>query len=271
MKDQYNELFEEVHLSEATKEKIRERETQPSHTESKRSKSRMGIRIAVLVGIVFLGSTGIFAATHLPNIKKPEKQHDSEWQVQEEEDRGFGVFSLVTNKPENKPENKSENKTEKKEKSGLYDVKLNYIPKGFKQDKEDTFFYRKGKKDENGFFSVILYRLKTDYTTLRASEVLETFETEEGQGYITGHDDCNSYITMLKYDDVDYMVQIDGSNMPKKEVLKIAKGAALYPVKKKEEIQASYIVWTKELQKEKDRYIEKKIENKDFDSSENKD
>lgn len=259
MKDQYNELFEGVHLSETAKEKIRERETQPSHTETKRSKGRMGIRAAVLVGIVFLGSTGIFAATHLPNVKKAEKQHDSEWQVQEEEDRGFGVFSLVTNKPENK----TENKPEKKEKSGLYDVKLNYIPKGFKQDKEDKFFYRKGKKDENGFFSVILYRLKTDYTTLRASQVLETFETEEGQGYITGHDDCNCYITMLKYDDVDYMVQIDGSNMPKKEVLKIAKGATLYPVKKKEEIQASYIVWTKERQKEKDRYIEK-IENNDF-------
>lgn len=262
MKDQYNELFEEVHLSEATKEKIRERETERTHTETKRNKGRMGIRAAVLVGIVFLGSTGIYAATHLPNIKRPEKQHDSEWQVQVEEDRGYAEFSLATNTPENTPE--------KKEKSGLYDVKLNYIPKGFKQDKEDKFFYRKGKKDENGFFSVILYRLKTDYKTLRASEVLETFETEEGQGYITGHDDCNSYITMLKYDDVDYMVQIDGSNMPKKEVLKIAKGAALYPVKKKEEIQASYIVWTKELQKEKDRYIEK-IENKDFDSSENKD
>lgn len=249
MKDHYNELFEEVHLSEATKEKIRERETERTHTETKRSKGRMGIRAAVLVGIVFLGSTGIYAATHLPNIKKPEKQHDSEWEVQVEEDRGYAEFSLATNKPE------------QKEKSGLYDVKLNYIPKGFKQDKEDTFFYRKGKKDENGFFSVILYRLKTDYTTLRSSEVLETFETEEGQGYITG--ETNRYITMLKYDDVDYMVQIDGSNMPKKEVLKIAKGATLYPVKKKEEIQASYIVWTKERQKEKDRYIEK-IENNDF-------
>lgn len=250
MKDQYNELFEGVQLSETAKEKISERVGEQNHTETKWSKGRMGIKAAVLVGVLFLGSTGIYAATHLPNTKAPEKQHDSEWQVQVKKDRGYAEFSLVTNKPE------------KKEKYGLYDVKLNYIPKGFKQDKEDTFFYRKGKKDENGFFSVILYRLKTDYKTLRSSGGLETFETEEGQGYITGQDNC--YITMFKYDDVNYMVQIDGCNMPKKEVRKIAEGAALYPVKKKEEIQASYIVWTKELQKEKDRYIEKK-ENKDFD------
>ena len=93
MKDQYNELFEGVHLSETAKEKIREQETERSDTETKRSKGRMGIRAAVLVGIVLLGSTGIYAATHLPNIKKPEKQHDSEWQVQVETEDGYAEFS----------------------------------------------------------------------------------------------------------------------------------------------------------------------------------
>ena len=62
---------------------------------------------------------------------------------------------------------------------------------------------------------------------------------------------------MFKYDNVNYMVQIDGDSMSKKEVQKIAEGATLYPVEKKEDIQASYIEWTKELQKENDRYIEK--------------
>lgn len=235
MKNQYNDLFEEVHLSETAKEKLQERVEKLTCTERRRGKGRTGFKVAVLVGVMLLGSTGIYAATQLP------KFHGSKWQVQTEKDHA--EISLTTNK------------SEKEEKSGLYDVNLTYIPDGFKQDKEDTYFYRKGKKDENGTFSVILYHMNTDYKAMRTAKGLEKFQTKEGQGYIVGQ--RKRYITMFKYDNVNYMVQIDGDSMSKKEVQKIAEGATLYPVEKKEDIQASYIEWTKELQKENDRYIEK--------------
>lgn len=235
MKNQYNDLFEEVHLSETAKEKLQERVEKLTCTERRRGKGRTGFKVAVFVGVMLLGSTGIYAATQLPKL------HDSKWQVQTEKDHA--EISLTTNK------------SEKEEKSGLYDVKLTYIPDGFKQDKEDTYFYRKGKKDENGTFSVILYHMNADYKAMRTAKGLEKFQTKEGQGYIVGQ--RKRYITMFKYDNVNYMVQIDGDSMSKKEVQKIAEGATLYPVEKKEDIQASYIEWTKELQKENDRYIEK--------------
>lgn len=239
MKNQYNELFEGVHLSETAKEKLREREEKRSLPERKWGRGKTGIKVAVLMGIVLLGSTGIYAATQLP--KPPKKQHSSEWQVQV--DKELAEVALATYKPE------------KEDKSGLYDVKLTYIPEGFKQDKEDTYFYRKGKRDENGFFSVILYHMNTGYKTICAEEGLENFQTKEGQGYIIGKG--GRYIAMLMYDNVNYMVQIDGANMSKKEVRKIAEGAALYQVEKKEEIQASYIEWTEECLKKKEAYIKK--------------
>lgn len=239
MKDQYNDLFEEVHLSETAKEKLWERAEKLTCTERRRGRGRTGFKAAVLVGVMLLGSTGIYAATQLPKLS--EKKHDSKWQVQVEKDHA--EISLATNKPE------------KEEKSALYDVKLTYIPEGFKQDKEDTYFYKKGKKDENGSFSVILYHMNTDYKAMRTAKGLEEFQTKEGQGYIVGQ--RKRYMTMFKYDNVNYIVQIDGDSMSKKEVQKIAEGATLFPVEKKEDIQASYIEWTKELQKENDRYIEK--------------
>ena len=236
MKDPYNELFEGVHLSEAAKKRILEKEEKQSCTGAKRGRGRTGIKAAVLVGIVLLGSTGIYAATQLPG-----KQHTSKWQVQVEKD--YAEIALATNKPE------------KEEKQGLYDVKLTYIPDGFKQDEEDTFLYRKGKKDENGFFSVILYHLNTEYKTIREAEGLEKFQTKDGQGYIGGEKGKRPF-ALLMYDDASYMVYIDGANMSKKEVRKIAEGAALYQVSDKKEIQASYIEWTEKRQKEKDAYIE---------------
>lgn len=243
MKEQYNELFKEIHLSETAKEKIREQEEQRTQKLTKRDKCRMGFRAAALVGIVFLGSTGIYAATHLPT--STEKQSGEKWQVHV--DKGseeIAEVSLATRKPENS------------EKEGLCDIKLSYIPHGFKQDKEDTYFYRRGKKDENGFFSVILYHMKTDYRTIRRTEGLKKFQTEEGQGIIADKGG-RRYIALLQYNDSDYMICIDGCNMPKKEVRKIAENASLFEVSEKKDIQASYIEWTSDRQKKMNEYIEK--------------
>lgn len=236
MKDPYNELFDGVHLSETAKKNILENEVEQSCTGKRQGKSRAGIKVAVLLGIVFLGSTGIYAATQLP-----VKQHTSKWQVQVED--GRAEIALTTNKPK------------KEEKQGLYDVKLSYIPDGFKQDEEDTFFYRKGEKDENGFFSVILYHLDTEYKTIREADGLEKIRIKDGQGYIGGKKNKRPF-ALLMFEDVNYMVYIDGANMSKKEVRKIAEGAALYQVEDKKDIQASYIEWTEERQKEKDALIE---------------
>lgn len=244
MKDQYNELFEGVHLSETAKEKIKEQKARQSHTETKRGRGRMGIPAAVLAGIVLLGSTGIYAAVHLPS--SPEKQRDGKWQTHVEKDiEQVTEVTLATKKPE------------QREKEGLYDVKLSYIPHGYKQDKKDTYFYRKGKKDENGFFSVILYHLKTEYKTIRRTEGLKEFQTEGGQGIIADKGG-RRYIALFQYNnDSDYMICIDGCNMPKKEVQKIAESASLYEVSKKKQIQASYVEWTKENQQWMDKYIER--------------
>lgn len=121
--------------------------------------------------------------------------------------------------------------------------------KGIKNNRE---FPRFSHPDENGFFSVILYHLKTDYKTIQTAEGLEKFQTKEGEGTITGvkKGDGERYVAYLMYNDSSYMVCIDGSNMPKKEVQKIVEGAVLHPVEKKKDIQASYIEWTRERQQD---------------------
>lgn len=141
-------------------------------------------------------------------------------------------------------------------KEGLCDIKLSYVPHGFKQNKKDTYFYRKGNTDESGFFSVILYHMKTDYRTIRRTKGLEKFQTKEGQGVIADKGG-RRYIALCQYNDAGYMICIDGCNMPKKEVRKIAENASLFEVSKKKDIQASYIEWTKDRQKKMDEYIEK--------------
>lgn len=243
MKEQYNELFKEIHLSKTAKEKIREQEEKRVKKNTKQNKCRMGFRAAALVGIVFLGSTGIYAATHLP--PSTEKQRGEKWQIHvDKEFEGIAEVSLATEKPENS------------EKEGLRDIKLSYIPHGFNQDKEDTYFYRKGKRDENGFFSVILYHMKTDYRTIRRAEGLKKFQTKEGQGIIADKGG-GRYIALFQYNDSNYMICIDGCNMQKKEVRKIAENASLFEVSKKKDIQASYIEWTSDRQKKMDEYIDK--------------
>ncbi len=247
MKDKYRELFEDVHLSKSAINGIKERADELQNEKS-RKVSRHGsgrfLKAAALLGIVLtLGGTVSYAVVHFT------KKDNSIKMSNEIQDKRADI-RLGKKKANDKKE------VGKKEDSALYDVKLSYIPKGYKQDKTDSYLYRDKKGD--GYFSVILYHLQTEYRTARSADKVKELETELGKGYYGGRGHGQYALLVMK--GTDYMVYIDGSNMPQKEVKKIAQGASLTEVKTKKDIQASYIEYTKEKRAEADKFIKEAAE-----------
>ena len=247
MKDKYRELFEDVHLSKSAINGIKERADELQNEKS-RKVSRHGsgrfLKAAALLGIVLtLGGTVSYAVVHFT------KKDNSIKMSNEIQDKRADI-RLGKKKANDKKE------VGKKEDPALYDVKLSYIPKGYKQDKTDSYLYRDKKGD--GYFSVILYHLQTEYRTARSADKVKELETELGKGYYGGRGHGQYALLVMK--GTDYMVYIDGSNMPQKEVKKIAQGASLTEVKTKKDIQASYIEYTKEKRAEADKFIKEAAE-----------
>lgn len=247
MKDKYRELFEDVHLSKSAINGIKERADELQNEKS-RKVSRHGsgrfLKAAALLGIVLtLGGTVSYAVVHFT------KKDNSIKMSNEIQDKRADI-RLGKKKANDKKE------VGKKEDSALYDVKLSYIPKGYKQDKTDSYLYRDKKGD--GYFSVILYHLQTEYRTARSADKVKELETELGKGYYGGRGHGQYALLVMK--GTDYMVYIDGSNMPQKEVKKIAQGASLTEVKTKKDIQANYIEYTKEKRAETDKFIKEAAE-----------
>ncbi|MCH5251665.1 MAG: DUF4367 domain-containing protein [Lachnospiraceae bacterium] len=241
MKEQYRELLDDVHLSEKAVKEI-EKKGEQLRRERKRvyGGSKVFKAAACFLVILVLGSSAAGAAVHYSRMNSKD---DSRVNGRVEND----IADIVINTTEPKAK---EDTTKDNGKSAFYDVKLSYVPEGYRQDKEDLFLYRHTK--ENKFFSVILYHLKTKYQTVRAAEKLKKFKSSLGQGYYGGKEkgEGKSYFAILVFKDSNYMVYIDGSNMPLKEVKKIAQGSSLVEVAKKKDIQASFIEWTKERQEE---------------------
>lgn len=247
MKNKYRELFEEVHLSESAVERIEEEAEKIRNTEYRKPHSYGGrrfLKAAALLGIVLaLGGTVSYAVTVL--VKENKESVKLEKEIQDKR------ADIKIRK-----ETEDKKAVEAKKDSAFYDVKLSYIPKGYQQDKKDKFFYR--EKKGNGFFSVILYHLQTEYRTVRSADKVKEFETKLGKGYYGGRSGC--YFAILAFKDKDYMVYIDGSNMSQDEVKKIAQESSLIEVETKKDIQASYIEHTKKRQKEIDKQIKEVTE-----------
>lgn len=247
MKNKYRELFEDVKLSESAIKNVTEKAEELQNEKCKRVNmygGRRFLKAAALLGVVLtLGVTVSYAAVHFT------KRDNSVKMSKEIQDKRADI-KLGKDKANDKQE------VDKKKDSALYDVKLSYIPKGYKQDKTDSYLYRDKKGD--GYFSVILYHLQTEYRTARSADKVKELETELGKGYYGGRG--HGQYTLLVMKGTDYMVYIDGSNMPQKEVKKIAQGASLTEVKTKKDIQASYIEYTKEKRAEADKFIKEAAE-----------
>ena len=238
MREKYKELFENVHLSEKTVDKIREMGEKDGDKKKKERKGRRTVKAAVLIGAVLIfGASGAGAAISIHKAGENRRRMDG--QVENKKAR---ITVQMAEK---------DNSVSKSRKDALYDVKLSYLPEGYAQDKTDTYLYR--EKDGEGYFSVILYHLKAEYRAFRAADKLKTFRSGLGQGYYGGRG--KGYFAILAFSDTDYMVYIDGSNMPEAEVKKIAQGASLAEVSKAEDIQASRIEWTEKRKKETEEFI----------------
>lgn len=239
VKDKYRELFDEVHLSEEAISKVEERAEKLRNQGSRKTGGKRFLKAAALLGVILaLGGTVSYAVTYIAKEKSSIRLDKN---VQDK------CGEMKISKEGAKDKKADGAKTD----SAFYDVKLSYIPKGYKQDSEDAFLYR-DKKGE-GYFCVILYHLQTEYKTRRPANKIKEFKTKFGRGYYGGRDAV--YFAILAFEDKDYMVYIDGSNMSEKEVKKIAEGSSLIGVEKKADIQASYIEWTEERQKETDRFM----------------
>ncbi|MCH5265720.1 MAG: DUF4367 domain-containing protein [Lachnospiraceae bacterium] len=241
MKEKYRELFDEVHLSETA---IKEMEERREQLRSERKKMYGGRKVfkaaACFLVILVLGGSVAGAAAHYSRV---DREDDSRIDSRVEND--VADIAISTTDPKEKEDAPDDN-----DKSVFYDVKLSYVPEGYRQDKEDSFLYR--HTEENKFFSVILYHLQTEYQTVRGAKKLKKFESSLGEGYYGGNK--YSYFAILIFKDSNYMVYIDGANMPLKEVKKIAQGSSLVEVAKEKDIQASFIEWTKERQEETNNF-----------------
>lgn len=258
MKDRYNELFDEIHLSETAKQSIEEKAALLYSAHQKKRKSgkvNKYIKAAVLIMVILaVGGTGTYAASQ---YNRQQDTHNNNNRLEHTlTDKRAEITVNTTPAQEKAGIAVSEAAVQEKTDKSFYDVKLSYLPEGYEQDKTDLYLYR--AKDRNEFFSVILYRLQTDYHTYRTADQIKEFQTREGQGYLGGVK--YRYYAIVAVKDKDYVIYIDGGNVPKKEIKKIAEKASLVSVKKKSDIQASYIEWTPELQKSADEHHKKVIE-----------
>ena len=241
MKDKYRELLDDVYLSEKAVKEIEEKSEQLRSGGKRVYGGRKVFKAAAcFLIIIVLGGSVAGAAVHYSRV---DGEDDS--RIDGTVENGIADIVISTTDSKEKEDTPDDN-----EKSAFYDVKLSYVPEGYRQDKEDSFLYRHTK--ENKFFSVILYHLQTEYQTVRGAEGLKKFESSLGQGYYGGNK--YSYFAILIFKDSNYMVYIDGGNMPLKEVKKIAQGSSLVEVEKKKDIQASFIEWTKERQEETNNF-----------------
>ena len=229
MKDEYRELFDEVKLSEQAKAKLEEKMEKTSGSKWYKGKKQF-LKVAVLFLVVLaVGSTGVFAATYTQR-RKMESEIDN------------NRAKISVGEIENKQVTEN----------CFYDVKLEYVPEDYEQDKVDSYMYKHQKK--NKWFSVILYHLSEEYETFRGVETIQELKTDCGTGYYGGKMGRNFAIVVIE--NTNYMFYIDGANMSLEEIKKVAQNASLVEVSGKDEIQASYIEWTTERKKEVENFMQ---------------
>lgn len=135
-----------------------------------------------------------------------------------------------------------------------YYLVLNYLPKGYQCDGDDTFIYY-GSKGETDFINIAYFHLQSEFTNiLPQADKIDKYETTAGTAYIALGKEANR--AWILFHKGSYMMELrdDNKMLSKKEIQKIMEGADISAEKPcviyetlewTEKLQESYKAWLK--------------------------
>lgn len=230
------------------------------------------IAVAAAIGLVVAGTgVSVIAAKNptLQNViaaKSPVLQNlvhpFSVKNVEEEfgqgvhitkENQNPGDTSVQTNEKEKTGEITEEIPAESKDPKVYYLV-LNYLPKGYHCNGDETYAYY-GEKGERDGFTLAFFHLQTDFTNiLPMADAVSKYEAEAGTAYIASSKYQNR--AWILFHEGSYMMEFRDYNksLSKKEIKKIMDGAQLSA--EKPSVIYETLEWTKKLQKSYEQAIE---------------
>ncbi len=231
------------------------------------------IAVAAVIGLVVAGtSVSVIAAKNpnlqnviaakssvLQNLIQPFSSKDVETEVGSgvhftEEEQYPGDTSAQTNEKKEEGEMPPEESKDSK----LYYLVLNYLPKGYHCNGDETYAYYGEKGEEDGF-TLAFFHLQTDFTNiLPRADAVSKYEADAGTAYIASSKYQNR--AWILFHEGSYMMELRDYNksLSKKEIKKIMDGAELSA--KKPSVIYETLEWTKELQKSYEQALESSLE-----------
>lgn len=170
-------------------------------------------------------------------------------------EHGRGV--TITKEKEN-AQDTSEKINEEETVSRKYYLVLNYLPKGYQCEGDDTFLYY-GPKGETDFINIAYFHLQTDFTNiLPQADMIDQYETAVGTAYIASSKQSNR--VWILFHKGSYMMELrdDNKMLSKKEIHKIIDGADLSV--EKPPVVYETLEWTKTLQESYKAWLKKYAE-----------
>ncbi len=226
------------------------------------------IAVAAAIGLIVAGTGVSVIAAKNPNIQNMIAAKSSaikNWvhsfsakNVETEFGQGVHITKETPNTDDtsdktNEKEKADEIPVESKD-SEVYYLILNYLPKGYHCDGDETYIYY-GEKGDTDFFTLAYFHLQTEFTNIlpQADEISE-YETDAGTAYIASSKYQNR--AWIMFQESNYMMELrDGNKMlSKKEIQKIMDGAQLSA--EKPSVIYETLEWTKKLQKSYEQAIE---------------
>lgn len=136
--------------------------------------------------------------------------------------------------------------TEQEDSSQAYYLTLNYLPKGYKCEGDDTFIYY-GPNGDTDFINIAYFHLQNDFTNiLPQADKIENYETAEGTAYIASSE-AESRVWIL-FNKGAYMMELRDKNkmLSQEEIYKIIDGATIRT--EKPSVVYETLEWTKKSQ-----------------------
>lgn len=226
------------------------------------------IAVAAAIGLMVTGTSVSVIAAKNPNIqnmivaKSPAIRNllrsFSSKNMETEFGQGVHIAKETPNADDtfdktNEKEKADEMPVESKDSKPYYLV-LNYLPKGYHCDGDETYAYY-GEKGEDDGFTLAFFHLQTDFTNiLPQADAVNKYEAEAGTAYIASSKYQNR--AWILFHEGSYMMELRDYNksLSKKEIKKIMDGAQLSA--KKPSVIYETLEWTKKLQKSYEQAIE---------------
>ena len=170
-------------------------------------------------------------------------------------EHGEGI--TITKEKEN-IQDTSKGISEEETSSQKYYLVLNYLPKGYKCEGDDTFLYH-GPKGDTDFINIAYFHLHSDFTNiLPQADKIEKYKTTAGTAYIASGKAANR--VWILFHKGSYMMELrdDNKMLSKKEIHKIIDGTDIST--EKPSVIYETLEWTEKLQESYKAWLKKYAE-----------